>query len=182
MVFSAIMKTLVEELVTVLSRQLDLYSRIRDLLEEEREALISKKPAEVLDLAHRKETLLLQIRVLDESRELISLRLAKKWGLKPGDVNISEIEKRCGAGADPRLGGLRDELRRCVEEIREGNAVNSRLCRNGIEIIERILESAAEESAAGSPRGSASSPAKAGGKAASAVQAYRRASRIDAGA
>ncbi len=179
MVFTTAMKALVEELIAVLSRQLGLYSGIRDLLEQEREALLSKKPSEVLDLAHRKETLLLQIRVLEESRELICLRLAKRLKLNPKTINISEIEKCCGDRIDPRLGRVREELRRCVGEIQEGNAVNSRLCQNGIDLIERIIRMAAEESAGGDAKTYGPPSPNSGDKSSSALQGYRRAARFN---
>ncbi len=130
-----------EDLASVLSAQLDLYSQLAALSDAEREALVSREPEKVFDLVRRKETLLLRLRTVEESRELSSLRLARQWGLKAGDLTLSEIQHRCpDAALAARLGELRESMRAVVKRIQEQNARNSGLCRQGMDLIGEVLQ------------------------------------------
>ena len=138
------MKALIEELVTVLSGQLDLYGQIRDLLGEERDALVSGRPDTVLDVVRRKETLLLKIRTLDESRQLICLRLAKRWGMPAPSLGIGEVAQHAEAGHAARLEDLRSRLRECLEDIRGLDEKNAAICRNGADMVRQVMDAMAQ--------------------------------------
>jgi len=132
---------LFEDLASVLSAQLDLYGQLAVLSETERAALVSHEPEGVFDLVRRKETLLLRLRTLDESRELSCLRLARHWNLKAGELTVSEIQRRCpDAAMAAQLGELRDALRKILTRIQEQNARNSVICRQGMDLIGELLQ------------------------------------------
>ena len=75
------METLIGELIDTLAEQEALYDRLLALVEDEQQALKSETPDEVLGLVRRKETLVLEIRTLEESRRLICGRLVRKTNL-----------------------------------------------------------------------------------------------------
>jgi flagellar biosynthesis/type III secretory pathway chaperone len=146
------MKVLTEDLTAILKEQLALYDQVAELLEEERSALISKRPDQVLALVRRKETLLLRIKTLDESRRLVCARIAHEWRVPPASVTLREVEKKMAGSptADTLAADLPDLRRRmtqCMEKLREGNARNVKICQNGIDVIRRIVQSAAEADA-----------------------------------
>lgn len=131
----------VEDLASVLSAQLDLYDQLAVLSETERAALVSHEPEVVFDLVRRKETLLLRLRTLEESRELSCLRLARDWNLKAGELTVSEIQRRCpDAAVATQLGELRDALRKTLSRIQKQNARNSVLCHQGMDLIGDLLQ------------------------------------------
>jgi flagellar biosynthesis/type III secretory pathway chaperone len=130
-----------DELVSVLTAQLELYGQLAVLSEAEREALIARVPDQVFDLVRRKETLLLRLRTIEESRELCCLRLARTWDLKAGELTLSEIQRRCPDEAMAgRLGQLREAMRTTIERIQKQNSRNAGLCHQGLELIGEVLQ------------------------------------------
>jgi flagellar biosynthesis/type III secretory pathway chaperone len=131
---------LIAELIAVLTEQLILYEQVRDLAKEERLALISGKPDDVLLLVRRKETLLLKIRTLDESRQIICLRLAKRSDALTPSFTLAELAARAVGEQADQLRDLRDRLSECAEELRVLNETNAAICHNGIDTVRQIVE------------------------------------------
>jgi flagellar biosynthesis/type III secretory pathway chaperone len=146
--------SLFEDLVSVLSAQLDLYDQLVALSDAEREALVSREPEVVFDLVRRKETLLLRLRTVEESRELLCLRLARQEGTKAAELTLSEIQRRCPeAVLAARLGELRETLRETVKRIQEQNARNAGLCHQGIDLIGEVLHASGQPAGGGRAAG-----------------------------
>ena len=141
------MQQQIDQLAETLAEQLELYNQVLQLLEHEHEALVSARPDAVLDLVRRKETVLLRIRTLDESRLLVLSRLARQWGLKPSAITFEDVERHAKGCDLARLTRVRGDLRQCLERVHRANETNSRACQNGSETIRRILESAARDAA-----------------------------------
>ena len=139
------MNPLLEDLMEVLRGEVALYDGILALLAEEGQALLSRSPQTVLDLVRRKETLVLKIRTLEESRHLISQRLAKAWGTPAATLTLSEIAARSEPVSGAKLLEIRARMRSCVERLRVANERNSDLCRNGMETVRSIMEAVAGE-------------------------------------
>ena len=141
------MKPLTEDLIAVLAAEGKLYDQVAGLLDQEREALMGRRPDVILDLVRCKETVLMQIRTLEESRLLILRRMAKLLGVASERLTVSEIGRWIEDGLRERLKETSAGLRACLERIQQANAANARLCRNGADLIARIVESAVQESA-----------------------------------
>ena len=140
------MKPLPDELLAVLTREIDLYSQVLNLVEEERQALTLGSPDRVLDVVRRKDTLLLQIRTVDESRDLICTRLARQWGIARKALTLSEIVERCDGPTATRMSDARKRLRDCVDSLGKAGRSNAALCHSGIETIRRVIEGLASSS------------------------------------
>lgn len=142
------MASFIEELVFVLSEQLDLHDKILALTEEERAALISKRPDQVLGLVRRKETLVLQSKTLEESRRLLCMRISRDLGLSTMTPTLREI-RECVADSAlaAKIEALRSRMLACMASLQEANSRNVRICENGMDIIRGIVQSAADASA-----------------------------------
>lgn len=147
------METLADELIAILDREADLYGQVLDLAREEQQALLSGPPDAVLGVVRRKDTLLLKIRTVDESRDLICTRLARRWGLSRKTLVLSEILEHCDAAAAERIAAVRDRLRDCVDRLGQTGRMNAVLCHSGIEAIRRVMEDLSVEPDEASPGG-----------------------------
>lgn len=146
------MQALLAELASVLAKQADLFGIMQSLLEEERVALRSRKPEDVLGFVRRKETLLLQVLTLEESRRLICARLADGWHTPVSSLTLGEISRRADAESAHRLGQVQARFGACVRDLQESNSRNARACQSGILAVQRIMQSVSEactETAAG---------------------------------
>lgn len=139
------MVALVSELTAILSEQAELYEQALALTNEEHDALRGRDPNLVIELVRRKETLLLQIKTLDESRRLILSRIAAAWQIPSSTLTITAIEKQIGAVPEAAaLVNVRERLAGCVEKLHKANEINTRICQNGIEIMRRIVHGVAQ--------------------------------------
>ncbi|NQU44991.1 flagellar protein FlgN [bacterium] len=162
------MGELFPDLIQTLKAELALYREVAQFVASEREALAGRDPLAVLDLVRRKETVLLRIRTLDETRQIICRRVARVSGASAEEMTLEGIQKAC----DPEMAGvladLRGELRDCLDGLRRMNDQNSHICRQGLEsvrlIMQAVSEAPAKESVAGygskSRGGRASAPSR----------------------
>ncbi len=138
----------IQDLTEVLKAQLDLYRQVNGMLEEEHAALMSHQPEDVLDIVHRKETLLLRIRTLEETRQIITSRLGKAWNVNPEKLRLSEIAERIeDQNAKNALSWVRDGLKDVMQSIGDQHKRNAAVCQSGMQLISDIVEAAAKENA-----------------------------------
>lgn len=140
------MNTFLNDLIVVLGHEHELYGLVLQLLEAEETALLSREPEKALDLARRKETVLLRLQALEESRQILAMRLARQWGVRAADLSLREVACHAEEPERSRLEALREALRERLDTIRGAGERNSRLCRNGLDIIVRLFHGAAQES------------------------------------
>lgn len=151
------------DLTEVLEAQLELYRRVKDLLDRESAALMSRRPDDVLELVHQKETLLLRIRTLEETRQIITARLAAERQIDPEKLKLSEIIENMTSGEQrARMSGVREGLKAIMRDIGEVHKRNATVCHSGMQLISDIVEAAARENGCGESGGTAAR----GGKAA----------------
>jgi len=151
------MLSLIEDLLLTLEKQTALYDQVLGFMEQERAALLSQKPQDVLDLVRQKETLLLKIRTLDESRQIICQRLAKSWSITASQVTLREVATRCNTALASHVSAMRYRMTECVDRLRKANDTNTRLCHQGIETIDLIMQAAAISTGNNDPSSAASS-------------------------
>ena len=100
----------VARLMVILDAEEDLYNRLRDVLQREREVIV-KMDADALErIARTKEELCDEARLLEESRAQVASELAGTVGLPERGSRLSEICRRLG----PAAGRLRTQHNRLV--------------------------------------------------------------------
>jgi flagellar biosynthesis/type III secretory pathway chaperone len=139
------MHALLNDLLDLLTRQVTLYDAILAILAQECEALVSRCPQVVLDLARQKETLILKIRTLEESRLLVCQRLAKIWGMPASALTLAEIAAHSDAETGAKLLQIRSRMRECMDALHRANEQSASLCRQGMETVRTIVEAVAGE-------------------------------------
>ena len=84
-----------ERLRVALDAEADLYERMRDLLQEEREVLFCLDPVRLEELTRRKAELADEGRVLEDGRRTVTRLLSQRFSL-PEHVRLSELCDRLG--------------------------------------------------------------------------------------
>ncbi|RMG74946.1 MAG: flagellar protein FlgN [Nitrospirae bacterium] len=107
-----------DELKRILQEEIKCYCRLNDLLKEEKDAIISFKPAQLEEVAKKKDTLALQIRLLDEERKRLVDELASHYGT---GRSLTEIYNATG---DDDFLRIRSELVSVLQSIEELNEIN----------------------------------------------------------
>ncbi len=105
-------------LVKILHEQLNGYERLFDLLKREKEAIIGFRPDEIEEISRTKDSLILQLKLLEEERQ----RLIRSLPFSEGrHLGIHDLYLHTG---DERLPALRSKLLSLLQGIEELNEIN----------------------------------------------------------
>ncbi len=129
------MEQALQSLVELLRQELAIYETMAELLGEEREALASLAADRLGELTARKETLVLRVKALDESRRLLARRLAAAAGVAPDDVTVSKLIEVAPPNMAAALADVAARLRDAVRRCRELNDMNARAAARGAELV-----------------------------------------------
>lgn len=126
------MEDLLHDLVALLSQEAAEYRQLLTLLEDEERALLAGESGRVVELTKRKETLALELKVLEEARATLMGRLAAELAVPVESVTLTGLLDLAPADEVPSLRELRDELSDLTRRLFETNR------RNGF-LLERSL-------------------------------------------
>ena len=87
------MKDRWEELLTVLSKMLNLYQAILTLSQQKHEILVTAKSHELEQVTKQEEILIVQVGKLEDLREKIVGEMMAEHGIKDGEVSLAELKK-----------------------------------------------------------------------------------------
>jgi len=127
-------------LIGLLEQEETIYREMAVLLDEEREALLGMAVERLGEITARKETLVLRIKALDESRKLLARRLGDACGLKPEEVTISRLCLIAPPETAARLSRIGQALRATLERCQAVNTFNERAASRGMSLIGGAIE------------------------------------------
>ncbi len=111
-----------------------------ELLQKEQKALLAMRHSEVAEIVTRKETLLLRIKALDESRRVLARRLGESLRLTPDEITLTELSNHAPQMLATRLRESGDRLREIIELCKKLNDFNSRAARQGARLMSDVIE------------------------------------------
>lgn len=129
-----------ESLISLLQQEHAIYCEMAELLAGEREAMLAMAAARVTELTARKQTLVLRIKALDESRKLLARRLGAQCGLDPDGVTLTTLCEFADAPHALRLRTVGEALRQAVLHCQELNRFNERAARRGLELVSGVIQ------------------------------------------
>jgi flagellar biosynthesis/type III secretory pathway chaperone len=118
---------IVSGLIPALERQAELYLRLGGLLDEEEEALVTLSLDEIRRITHEKDTLLLKIKVVDETRLRIIAPLASELGRSTSEVTARDILGAASPAHRADLDRVIAKLEKAASAVLEKNRRNDRL-------------------------------------------------------
>ena len=107
-----------KELLRILKEELKSYEGLYELLKKEKEAIISFRPSELEEIAKEKDTLILQLRLLDEERKRLIDEFDRHYCC---GTSLAEIYNATG---DEEFLRVRSELISLLQAIEELNEIN----------------------------------------------------------
>jgi flagellar biosynthesis/type III secretory pathway chaperone len=116
-------------LIKVLEKEFSLCTRMVELLQQEKDVIISLDPKALEQLLKEKESITSSIRVCDEEREKILIDLGFK------DKTVSEVAELAGTDYRDKLTGIASKFTSIIHSITELNQFNSRLIERSLYYI-----------------------------------------------
>ncbi len=107
-----------DELIRILNEELRCYRRLLEILGREKDAIVSFKPALLEEIAKNKDTLTLQLRLLEDERRRLVKELSRQYST---GTSLSELYDATG---DREFLRIRSELVSLLQSIEELNEIN----------------------------------------------------------
>ncbi|MBI4611245.1 MAG: flagellar protein FlgN [Candidatus Rokubacteria bacterium] len=129
----------VEDLLALLGQEAGTYQRLLGILREEEGALLAGRYSEVATSTPRKETLLLELRLLAESRGVLLTRLAEAFELPPSALTLARLVTLVDEPHATQLLEVRTRLTQTLAEIAQASRGLGLLLERSLFRISEIL-------------------------------------------
>jgi flagellar biosynthesis/type III secretory pathway chaperone len=124
----------------LLGKELDLYRSLLSLLQKERRIVVDCSIEDLVQINKKKENIVLKIRILEQSREVILEKLAETIGIPPEGLTLAALEEHLKKPFASRLRSLRSNLRAILQSIREANDENRVFLQHSVDFVRGSLD------------------------------------------
>ncbi|MCD6505965.1 flagellar protein FlgN [Candidatus Poribacteria bacterium] len=134
------MHRLLGKLIEILSREVDRYSGLVELMREERGHIASNNVDQLDEVLKHQNTIILELKALEEARKVLIRKLAELLGLPFEGVTLRKLIDVVEEPYATMLAGYGDRIDELVAEIKRLNDDNSYLIDKSIEYITGALQ------------------------------------------
>jgi len=134
------MHRLLGKLIEILSREADRYSGLVELMREERGHIASNNVDQLDEVLKHQNTIILELKALEEARKALIRKLAELLGLPFEGVTLRKLIDVVEEPYATMLAGYGDRIDELVAEIKRLNDDNSYLIDKSIEYITGALQ------------------------------------------
>jgi flagellar biosynthesis/type III secretory pathway chaperone len=131
---------LLSELVAILDQEIELHKELLSLVHRDRELIIELCPEEIFENNKKKETVVLKIKMLEESRLLLLDRLSPHYGVSSPKLTLSKVASLAEEPYRSRLDACRSTLLALIKSIRDVNQSNSLIVKDSLHYFECSLD------------------------------------------
>jgi len=133
------MDLLLNQLLSLLEGETDLYRSLLSVLQGEKKAVVDSDVKKLNETSKEKENLLLKIRILEEQRLRTLDSLSDPMGYPPQDLTLGRLSELAGDPFSSRLKECHSNLLSLTQSIQELNHSNRELLTHSVELIKGSL-------------------------------------------
>jgi flagellar biosynthesis/type III secretory pathway chaperone len=133
------MNELLDELSSVLDRELGCYQELIESARAEQQALIRGKLEELKLAIEAQELLISSTKALEATRAAIARTLAQQLGVPDREVTLTRLIELGYDDEDGRITALRDRVRDVVGQLDRLNAGNAQLISSSIDFVNQTM-------------------------------------------
>ena len=137
------------DLLTLLRDMLNHYRRLLELSQREREGVSAASLPTLLDITTQKETIVLELSIMEEGRQLILRRLAEQFGVATTDLTLAQLSQYAPEPFADAFQRCRADLLDLIHAVSQVNARNTVLlnsslnaARTSLGLLSQLLEPA----------------------------------------
>ena len=132
------MASLMEELISTLSQEKDLYVALLPIAEEKTKAIIANDLERLQEITDREQEAVGRVNALERKRNEVINNMGIVLGRKPRELTLTELIRVTEKQPKDRemLSGLKDELGHAVKRLADLNERNQVLIQHSLEMIE----------------------------------------------
>lgn len=129
----------IKTLIEILTAEQSLYEDILQKIREENEALLSMDSDALLAVTKTKDTLVLRLKALEESRETVTKQIADAAGLSYDTIDLRTIVSLFPGETGTVLESLRSIISSLVTQCRSENERNKKVLSTGAKVLSDAL-------------------------------------------
>ncbi|MBR9982783.1 MAG: flagellar protein FlgN [Desulfatitalea sp.] len=133
------MEQWVEQLIVVLDHTHNAYSRLLEVVEQEKQAAIVADLQAIAMAGEAKQVLVAQIERHEQQRTRLLQQLAKGMGLPFGQMHLSTLADRVGGAHRAQLQQLHGDLNILLEKVHTANAECRTLIDHCLRVVQNTL-------------------------------------------
>ncbi len=132
------MASLMEELISTLSQEKDLYVALLPIAEEKTKAIVANDLERLQEITDREQEAVGRVNALERKRNEVINNMGIVLGRKPQELTLTELIRVTEKQPKDRemLSGLKDELGHAVKRLADLNERNQVLIQHSLEMIE----------------------------------------------
>lgn len=127
------------ELLTLLRAMLSHYRQLLELSQREREILTAACLSTLLDITTQKETLILELSMMEEGRQLLLRKLAEQLEVSPAELTLGRLSTLAPQPFADAFQDCRTDLAALVQEISQANERNTVLLSSSLDCVRMSL-------------------------------------------
>jgi len=133
------MKELFDELAQVLRQEMGCYERLLSLLHQEKTFLIKGDLEGLTELLKKKETLGLEVKLLEEARLKLMRKAGNALGLQEGAITCSRLVQLAPPSSVPLYQALLGEFKQLIGQVAEVNEQNGMVLEGTLQYTRSLL-------------------------------------------
>jgi flagellar biosynthesis/type III secretory pathway chaperone len=130
------MEHLLNKLIALLEHTTELYQSLLTAVQSEKNAVVGLDLQQLNDACKAKDNLLLKLRILEEQREQIMVRLAAEIGCSPQGLTLTQLSLLVDEAHARRLADRSRELLALIQSLQEATQQNKFLMLHSMQLIQ----------------------------------------------
>jgi flagellar biosynthesis/type III secretory pathway chaperone len=130
------MEQLLKKLIGLLEHTMELYQSLLAVVQNEKNAVVGLDLQQLNEACKAKDNLLLKLRILEEQREQIMVRLAAEIGCSTRGLTLSQLSLRVDESYACRLIDLSRDLLALIQSLQDATQQNKFLMSHSMQLIQ----------------------------------------------
>lgn len=134
------MSRIITELIQLIRQEQDVLERFLKVLEVQKKHLLANQIDEFQGTVSQQESVLEEIRTLEEKRIAIVRNMAQKTGMREDEITLTHLIETTLGDVSSELKSLKKRLSDLVERIRRVNRINQLLIKRSLNFIQQSID------------------------------------------
>lgn len=130
------MEHLIKKLIGLLEHTTELYKLLFAVVQNEKNAVVGLDLQQLNEACKAKDNLLLKLRILEEQREQIMVRLAAEIGFSPQGLTLTQLSLLVDEPFPRRLIDISRELLALIQSLQDATQQNKFLMSHSMQLIQ----------------------------------------------
>lgn len=130
------MEQLLDKLIGLLGHATELYQSLLHIVQNEKDAVVGLNLKQLSEACKAKDNLLLKLRILEEQRQQVMVRVADQLGCSPEGLTITQLSQQVEKSYSRRLLDHSTDLLALIHTLQDATQQNKSLMSHSMQLIQ----------------------------------------------